>query len=56
MIVAQDSSLYQIQSEDGDDADQRSKVRLVVPNNCCGAIIGKSGATIKYAFLKYCNY
>lgn len=39
--------LNEIQSEDGDDADQRSKVRLVVPNNCCGAIIGKSGATIK---------
>ncbi|XP_057540225.1 protein BTR1 isoform X2 [Amaranthus tricolor] len=39
--------LSEIQSEDGDDADQRSKVRLVVPNNCCGAIIGKSGATIK---------
>ncbi|KNA06831.1 hypothetical protein SOVF_177350 isoform A [Spinacia oleracea] len=39
--------LSEIQSEDGDDADQISKVRLVVPNNCCGAIIGKSGATIK---------
>lgn len=39
--------LTEIQSEEGDDADQRSKVRLVVPNNCCGAIIGKSGTTIK---------
>ncbi|KAL2943230.1 Protein BTR1 [Bienertia sinuspersici] len=45
--------LSEIQSEDGDDADQRSKVRLVVPNNCCGAIIGKSGATIKYVVLDF---
>lgn len=39
--------LSEIQSEDGDDAEQRSKVRLIVPNSCCGAIIGKGGATIK---------
>ncbi|GAB2294366.1 Protein btr1 [Dionaea muscipula] len=40
--------LSEIQSEEGDDVDFRSKVRLVVPNSCCGAIIGKGGATIKY--------
>ncbi|GAB2276829.1 Protein btr1 [Dionaea muscipula] len=39
--------LSEIQSEEGDDVDFRSKVRLVVPNSCCGAIIGKGGATIK---------
>ncbi|KAH9627062.1 hypothetical protein KSS87_023750 [Heliosperma pusillum] len=39
--------LSEIQSEDGDDPEQRSKVRLVVPNSCCGAIIGKGGVTIK---------
>ncbi|GMH13289.1 hypothetical protein Nepgr_015130 [Nepenthes gracilis] len=39
--------LSEIHSEDGIDADLRSKVRLVVPNSCCGAIIGKGGATIK---------
>ncbi|KAL9232521.1 hypothetical protein vseg_007627 [Gypsophila vaccaria] len=37
----------EIQSEDGDDVDQRFKVRLIVPNSCCGAIIGKGGVTIK---------
>ncbi|GMG99449.1 hypothetical protein Nepgr_001289 [Nepenthes gracilis] len=39
--------LSEIQTEDGDDAELKSKVRLVVPNCCCGAIIGKGGATIK---------
>ncbi|GAB2286908.1 Protein btr1 [Dionaea muscipula] len=39
--------LSEIHSEEGDDVDLRSKVRLVVPNSCCGAIIGKGGATIK---------
>ncbi|GAB4836386.1 Protein btr1 [Ancistrocladus abbreviatus] len=39
--------LSEVLSEDVDDADLRAKVRLVVPNNCCGAIIGKGGATIK---------
>ncbi|KAL5995208.1 hypothetical protein ACLOJK_025266 [Asimina triloba] len=32
--------------EDGDDIDPRLKVRLIVPNNCCGGIIGKGGSTI----------
>ncbi|XP_074582661.1 protein BTR1-like isoform X1 [Curcuma longa] len=33
--------------EDGNDAEGRSKVRLIVPNSSCGAIIGKGGSTIK---------
>ncbi|KAF6171554.1 hypothetical protein GIB67_018078 [Kingdonia uniflora] len=33
--------------DDGNDVDPRSKVRLIVPNSCCGGIIGKGGATIK---------
>ncbi|KAG9442203.1 hypothetical protein H6P81_018057 [Aristolochia fimbriata] len=32
---------------DDDDADHKSKVRLIVPNSSCGCIIGKGGATIK---------
>lgn len=39
--------LSEIHAEEGDDVDPRSKVRLVVPNSSCGAIIGKAGATIK---------
>ncbi|GAB4855010.1 Protein btr1 [Ancistrocladus abbreviatus] len=39
--------LSEILPEDSDDSDFRAKVRLVVPNSCCGAIIGKGGATIK---------
>lgn len=35
-------------TEDGDEADPRSKVRLIVPNSSCGGIIGKGGSTIKY--------
>ncbi|MQL94822.1 hypothetical protein Taro_027485 [Colocasia esculenta] len=35
------------EAEENLDADSRSKVRLVVPNSCCGGIIGKGGATIK---------
>ncbi|XP_039129341.1 protein BTR1-like [Dioscorea cayenensis subsp. rotundata] len=35
------------EGEDGNDVDSRSTVRLVVPNNSCGGIIGKGGATIK---------
>ncbi|XP_072979740.1 protein BTR1-like [Typha angustifolia] len=35
------------EAEDSNDADTRSKVRLVVPNNSCGGIIGKGGSTIK---------
>lgn len=46
-----DSSVCQIQYENDDeeeDVDMKTKMKLVVPNGCCGAIIGKGGATIKY--------
>ncbi|OAY81114.1 protein BTR1-like isoform X2 [Ananas comosus] len=33
--------------EESNDVDTRSKVRLVVPNNSCGGLIGKGGSTIK---------
>ncbi|XP_074577001.1 protein BTR1-like [Curcuma longa] len=33
--------------EDGNDAEGRSKIRLIVPNSSCGALIGKGGSTIK---------
>ncbi|URE16551.1 RNA-binding protein [Musa troglodytarum] len=33
--------------EDSNDVESRSKVRLVVPNSSCGAIIGKGGSNIK---------
>ncbi|KAL8166577.1 hypothetical protein V2J09_008076 [Rumex salicifolius] len=40
--------LTEIQYENEDEeVDMRTKVRLIVPNSCCGAIIGKGGATIK---------
>ncbi|CAL0333426.1 unnamed protein product [Lupinus luteus] len=39
--------LSEIHSENDNDAEPKSKVRLVVPNGSCGGIIGKGGATIK---------
>ncbi|KAG0461889.1 hypothetical protein HPP92_020365 [Vanilla planifolia] len=36
-----------IEAEDNNDDDTRTKVRLIVPNSSCGAIIGKGGSTIK---------
>ncbi|KAJ6323053.1 hypothetical protein OIU77_012809 [Salix suchowensis] len=39
--------LSEIPTEDGDDAEPRMRVRLVVPNNACGSIIGKGGSIIK---------
>ncbi|KAH0456719.1 hypothetical protein IEQ34_014626 [Dendrobium chrysotoxum] len=35
------------EDEDNHDVDARTKVRLIVPNSSCGAIIGKGGSTIK---------
>ncbi|KAB2010391.1 hypothetical protein ES319_D10G234600v1 [Gossypium barbadense] len=39
--------LNEINIEENDDVEPRTKVRLVVPNSSCGSIIGKGGATIK---------
>ncbi|KAJ8759112.1 hypothetical protein K2173_004119 [Erythroxylum novogranatense] len=39
--------LSELHTEDGHDAEPRMKVRLIVPNNSCGSIIGKGGAIIK---------
>lgn len=39
--------LSEIHAEEGDDAEPRTKVRLIVPNSSCGGIIGKAGSTIK---------
>lgn len=35
------------EDEDNHEVDTRTKVRLIVPNSSCGAIIGKGGSTIK---------
>nr|GEV78794.1 protein BTR1 isoform X2 [Tanacetum cinerariifolium] len=34
-------------AEEGDEAEPRSKVRLIVPNSSCGGIIGKGGSMIR---------
>ncbi|KAE8700124.1 Protein BTR1 [Hibiscus syriacus] len=39
--------LNELNLEDNDDTEPRTKVRLIVPNSSCGSIIGKGGATIK---------
>ncbi|KAI4352659.1 hypothetical protein L6164_006888 [Bauhinia variegata] len=39
--------LSELPSEDDNDAEPRTKVRLIVPNSCCGGIIGKGGSTIR---------
>ncbi|XP_057756184.1 uncharacterized protein LOC130975400 [Arachis stenosperma] len=39
--------LSELQSEDENDAEPKTKVRLIVPNVSCGGIIGKGGATIR---------
>ncbi|MBA0600356.1 hypothetical protein Gorai_006544, partial [Gossypium raimondii] len=38
--------LNELNIEENDDVEPRTKVRLVVPNSSCGSIIGKGGATI----------
>ncbi|KAK8510092.1 hypothetical protein V6N13_103691 [Hibiscus sabdariffa] len=39
--------LNELDLEDNDDVEPRTKVRLIVPNSSCGSIIGKGGATLK---------
>ncbi|XP_011024320.1 PREDICTED: RNA-binding protein Nova-2 isoform X2 [Populus euphratica] len=39
--------LSEIPAEDGDEAEPRMRMRLVVPNSACGSIIGKGGSIIK---------
>ncbi|ONI21856.1 hypothetical protein PRUPE_2G093900 [Prunus persica] len=39
--------LSELYSEETDDVEPRTKLRLVVPNSSCGGIIGKGGSTIK---------
>ncbi|XP_021295980.1 protein BTR1 isoform X1 [Herrania umbratica] len=39
--------LNELNIEENDDVEPRTKVRLIVPNSSCGSIIGKGGATIK---------
>ncbi|KAL9992082.1 putative K domain-containing protein [Helianthus debilis subsp. tardiflorus] len=34
-------------AEDGEEAEPRSKVRLIVPNSSCGGLIGKGGSMIR---------
>ncbi|PNY03542.1 RNA-binding protein nova-1-like, partial [Trifolium pratense] len=36
-----------LHSEDDNDVEPKTKVRLIVPNGSCGGIIGKGGATIR---------
>ncbi|XP_012575607.2 uncharacterized protein [Cicer arietinum] len=39
--------LTELHSEDDNDVEPKTKVRLIVPNGSCGGIIGKGGATIR---------
>nr|XP_043613330.1 protein BTR1 [Erigeron canadensis]XP_043613337.1 protein BTR1 [Erigeron canadensis] len=39
--------LNEFYAEEGDEAEPRSKVRLIVPNSSCGGIIGKGGSMIR---------
>ncbi|KAK7278615.1 hypothetical protein RJT34_23648 [Clitoria ternatea] len=39
--------LSELHSEDDNDTEPKTKVRLIVPNGSCGGIIGKGGATIR---------
>lgn len=39
--------LSEIEIEEGDDVEPKSRLRIIVPNSSCGAIIGKAGATIR---------
>lgn len=39
--------LNEFHNEDGEDANPRPRLGLVVPNSSCGGIIGKGGSTIK---------
>nr|XP_011469267.1 PREDICTED: RNA-binding protein Nova-1 isoform X2 [Fragaria vesca subsp. vesca] len=39
--------LNELYSEESEDVEPRTKLRLIVPNSSCGGIIGKQGSTIK---------
>ncbi|KAF5729453.1 Binding to TOMV RNA 1L (long form) isoform 6 [Tripterygium wilfordii] len=39
--------LSELRSEEGSDAEPRTRVKIIVPNSSCGGIIGKGGSTIK---------
>ncbi|OIW13212.1 hypothetical protein TanjilG_17655 [Lupinus angustifolius] len=39
--------LSELHIEDENDAEPKTKVRLIVPNGSCGGIIGKGGATVR---------
>ncbi|XP_071686301.1 protein BTR1-like [Rutidosis leptorrhynchoides] len=39
--------LNEFYAEEGDEAEPRSKVRLIVPNSSCGGLIGKGGSMIR---------
>ncbi|CAN6562304.1 unnamed protein product [Malus baccata var. baccata] len=39
--------LSELHSEETEEVEPRTKLRLVVPNSSCGGIIGKGGSTIK---------
>ncbi|KAK7268488.1 hypothetical protein RIF29_21187 [Crotalaria pallida] len=39
--------LSELRIEDDNDAEPKTKVRLIVPNGSCGGVIGKGGATIR---------
>ncbi|XP_070673862.1 protein BTR1-like isoform X4 [Malus domestica] len=39
--------MMQLHSEETEEVEPRTKLRLVVPNSSCGGIIGKGGSTIK---------
>jgi RNA-binding protein Nova len=47
LILAKLLSEFQTETEEGDEVEPRTKVRLIVPNSSCGGIIGKGGSTIK---------
>ncbi|XWS75234.1 hypothetical protein CRYUN_Cryun01aG0068200 [Craigia yunnanensis] len=47
MDLILENFLNELNIEDNNDVEPRTKVRLVVPNSSCGSIIGKGGATIK---------
>ncbi|XP_050385573.1 protein BTR1 isoform X3 [Argentina anserina] len=39
--------LNELYSEESEDVELKTKLRLIVPNSSCGGIIGKQGSTIK---------
>lgn len=47
LVMALENIIPNVQREHGDDKKRKREVRVIVPNHCCTAVIGRGGAVVK---------